>query len=135
MSWSEEEYQAYQERLKHMGRRGKPATKDKPKSKYGAKRTKIDGLLFDSKKEADYYSELKLLQMAGEIDGFCMQPIFLLQEGMEERKPITYRADFIVFYPDGTYEIIDTKGMETDVFKLKEKMFNSRYPHLDLIKR
>lgn len=135
MNWSEEEYQAYQDRLKNMGRRGRAVTKAKPKSKYGAKRTKIDGLLFDSKKEAEYYSELKLLQLGGEITGFCMQPTFLLQEGTEEREPITYRADFIVFYPDGTYEIVDTKGMETDVFKLKEKMFNSRYPHLNLIKR
>lgn len=45
---------------------------------------------------------------------------------------IKYRADFDVIYTDGSRKIIDPKGIKTADFKLKEKMFNFRYPHLKL---
>ena len=114
-----------------MKRRGvtEPAPK---KSKYRNKRTKVDGILFDSKLEADYYDDLKLQLRAGVIRGFCRQPEFMLVAGLGERKPVTYKADFIVFNLDGTAEIIDVKGMETEVFKIKEKQFYEKFPGLKL---
>jgi len=102
------------------------------KPKYNNKRVLVDGILFDSQKEADYYSELKLQLKAGTIKGFCRQPEFILVEGFVGRKPVTYKADFIIFYPDGTAEIIDTKGMETETFKLKKKLFQEKFPGLEL---
>ena len=45
--WTIEDYKKYQEKTAR-------------KSKYGAIKTQIDGITFDSKKEADYYAELKL---------------------------------------------------------------------------
>lgn len=45
---------------------------------------------------------------------------------------ITYIADFDVIYADGSRKIIDPKGIKTTDFKLKEKMFNFKYPHLTL---
>ena len=43
-------------------------------------------------------------------------------------QPIKYIADFLITYNDGTQEVIDVKGIKTADFKLKEKMFNFKYP-------
>lgn len=99
-----EEYKKYQE---NKGKR----------SKYGAIKTKIDGQVFDSQKEADFYSELKLRLKAGEIKGFCLQPIFILADELK------YKADFIIFNNDGTSEIVDTKGFKTKEYIIKKKVF------------
>jgi hypothetical protein len=104
---------------------------DKPKkrkSKYNAVRTKVDGITFDSKREAEYYSELKIRQKAGEILGFSRQDQFVLDDA-----GTVYRADFVIFYPDGRYEIVDVKGVKTQVFKLKMKMLKMRYPGLEVV--
>ena len=45
---------------------------------------------------------------------------------------ITYIADFVVTYPDGRVEVEDTKGKYTEVFKIKQKLFEARYPYLEL---
>lgn len=45
---------------------------------------------------------------------------------------IKYISDFDVIYTDGSRKIIDPKGIKTADFKLKEKMFAYRYPHLTL---
>jgi hypothetical protein len=48
------------------------------RNKYGATKTTIDGITFDSKKEAQRYCELRLLQKAGEITHLELQPAFRL---------------------------------------------------------
>ena len=92
----------------------------------------INGIQFDSKREAEFYLYLKLLKRAKEIKDFKLQPRFRLQEGFEKNgtthKPIDYVADFEVTHNDGTTEIIDVKGHETAVFKIKRKMFEKKYP-------
>lgn len=77
--------------------------KGNKKSKFNAKKTPLDGHTFDSKKEADYYCELKNRLQAKDIRGFCLQPIFILAPGLK------YKADFIVFNNDNTTEVIDVK--------------------------
>jgi hypothetical protein len=104
----------------------------KKKSKYSNNKTTVAGVIFDSQKEASSYEELKLQLMVGEIAGFCRQAEFILQEGFANVKPITYRCDWIVFHNNGTYEIRDDKGMETEVFKIKHKMFMDKFPRLEL---
>ena len=81
----------------------------------------IDGIKFDSQKEADYYCELKIRLAAGDIKGFCRQAEFILANNTR------YKADFIVFNNDGTTEIIDVKGFKTDVYKLKKKLFEDKF--------
>lgn len=88
--WSIEDYKKYQER-------------GNKRSKYGAKKTSVDGHTFDSQKEADYYCELKLRLQAKDIKGFCLQPTFILADNLK------YKADFIVFNNDGTSEVVDVK--------------------------
>jgi hypothetical protein len=92
------------------------------KTKYRANKTSIDGHTFDSKKEAEYYCELKWKLQANEINGFCLQPTFMLAPGLK------YKADFMVYHNDGSIQVIDVKGQKTADFKLKEKMFNYMYP-------
>lgn len=94
---------------------------DKKKSKYNANKVEIDGIKFDSIKEADYYNELKLRLQAGEIKGFCRQAEFILGNN------VRYKADFVVFNNDGTSEIIDVKGFKTDIYKLKKKLFEDKF--------
>lgn len=88
MNWSEEDLMNFLER------KGQVTAKSKPKkSKYNNKKTWIDGLCFDSKKEGDYYNQLKLLLKVNAIRGFCLQPQFVIVEGDETDRAITYKAD------------------------------------------
>ena len=106
--WTVEQYKEYQQ-------------KDTKKSKYGAVKTQIDVHTFDSKKEADYYTELKMRLQANDIKGFCLQPTFILAPGLK------YKADFIVFLNDGTTEIIDVKGFKTKEYITKKKVLEDKY--------
>lgn len=102
------------------------ATIGKPANKYHAVKTTVDGITFDSKAEARRYGELKLMHRAGEIRGFGIQPSFVLSGG------IRYRPDFIVCGKDGTVWAEDVKGVETQAFKLKRKLWEKEYPWLPL---
>lgn len=100
------------------------------KSKYHARKTEVDGMVFDSVKESERYRTLKLLERAGEIKNLKLQPRFLLQEpfmcdGKRERK-IEYVADF-QYDRNGRTVIEDVKGDRTQVYKLKRKLFLYRY--------
>jgi hypothetical protein len=57
----------------------------------------------------------------------------LLQEAFEKNgrkfRKIEYVADFEVHHLDGSIEVIDVKGMETEAFKIKRKLFEKKYPH------
>ena len=108
----------------------------KSKSKYNAVKTEINGIIFDSKKEANYYSYLLALKERGEIDNIKMQVEYLLQpsfirENGEKVTNIKYYADFVVTYKDGTTEVIDVKGLRTDVYKMKKKMLLDMYPNIN----
>ena len=106
--WSVEDYKNYTNGAKR-------------KSKYRATKTSVDGYTFDSQREADYYCELKLRLQAQEINGFCLQPIFILAPGLK------YKADFIVFNKDNSTEVIDVKGFKTKEYIAKKKVFEDKY--------
>lgn len=136
MRWTEEEYQDFLRSKNRAKGTQAPAPKTEKRSKYGNIRTEVDGIKFDSRKEAEYYCQLKLLKQAGEIKDFGLQPKFVLQEGFEKDgkryAPITYYADFVVDNLDGTTDIIDIKGVETQVFKIKQKMFEYKFKDKNL---
>jgi hypothetical protein len=105
------------------------------RSKYSAHPVKIDGYHFDSHAEAGRYAELRILQQGGEIARLEVHPRFELQTAFVinggKVRPIYYEADFEYFI--GQKHIVeDVKGMQTDVFKLKRKMFEYRYPDIEL---
>jgi len=106
--WSVEDYKNFSNGLKR-------------KSKYRANKVSIDGHTFDSQKEADYYCELKLKLQAKEIDGFCLQPTFILAPSLK------YKADFVVFNKDKSTEVIDVKGFKTKEYIAKKKVFEDKF--------
>lgn len=100
-------------------------------SKYGNKKTMCDGHQFDSQAEAKYYEQLKWLKHAKQIKSFKLQPRYLLQEGFKKNgrtiRKVEYIADFEVKHLDGSIEVIDVKGVATEVFNLKRKWFDRLY--------
>lgn len=111
----------------------------KKRNKYGAKKIKVDGIVFDSLLEAQYYKELKLQKRVGIIESFEMQVPFTLLGGFEvgNRKvqAIKYIADFIVTMKSGDVKVIDVKGLETEVFKIKRKLYEAQYGELTIVKK
>ena len=109
--------------------------KRKQRSKYGAKKTETDGYKFDSIAERRRYEQLRLLQELGCITELKLQPHYLLQEHFRKNgktyKKIEYIADF-QYIENGKTIIEDVKGLETEVFKIKRKMFEYKYPELEL---
>lgn len=96
-------------------------------NKYNARRTVCNSKhVHDSKSEAQYCDILAYKKKSGMIRDYEVQKKFVLQPFYENEtyklKPITYIADFYVNRYDGTNEIIDVKGMQTEVFKLKWKL-------------
>jgi hypothetical protein len=108
-------------------------------------KTEVDGMIFDSQKEANYYCELKIQKQQRDIIDFFLQVPFLLQEGYwkgnEWIKPVWYKADFLVikFYDISPVkikvirEIHEVKGRWSDTAKIKRKMFEKRYPEYEMV--
>ena len=90
--------------------------------KYNAKKTVIDGIIFDSKREGAYYEELKVRQERGDIVFFLMQVPLRLPGGTK------LVIDFVEWHDDGTCHFVDVKGFITDVFKLKRREVEHHYP-------
>ena len=108
--WSVEDYKNFTNKNKNI-----------KKTKYRAYKTSVDGHTFDSQKEAEYYTQLKLRLQAKDIKGFCLQPTFILAPGLK------YKVDFIVFNNDQTYDVIDVKGFKTKEYIAKKKVFEDKY--------
>jgi len=102
------------------------------RNKYGNKKVRFEGIVFDSKKEARRYADLKLLQQQGLISDLELQKKFDLipttrYEGGSLRK-ITYTCDFFYYDKQRKETIVeDVKGIETDIFKLKLRLFLQKY--------
>lgn len=95
--------------------------------KYNNKKTVIDGITFDSKKEAARWCELKKMEEAGEISCLCRQVPFVLingEKGPDGKKlrPMKYVADFVYYDKDENQIVEDSKGMKTAVYKLKKRL-------------
>nr|UWI38767.1 MAG: Protein of unknown function (DUF1064) [Bacteriophage sp.] len=100
------------------------------RSKYHAKKTTVDGITFDSRREADRYLVLKSMEEDGAIEDLRRQVRYELVPAFDvdgkHYRPVYYVADF-VYVEDGKEVVEDVKGMITDVYKLKSKLFARRY--------
>lgn len=94
--------------------------------KYKNVRTVVDGITFDSKKEADRYLELNLLQKASMISDLQLQVPFLLLPAGNGEKAVRYIADF-TYMENGIKIIEDVKGYRTKEYILKRKMLKAKY--------
>ena len=98
--------------------------------KYHAVKTTVDGVQFSSRAEASRYSTLKAAVALGTITDLALQPRFVLQPGFgpagNKIRAIEYVADFQ--YREGGRTIVeDVKGMKTETYNMKKKMFIFKY--------
>lgn len=116
LRWTEEDLKDYQARHKRQALPCVPAVPsgvsvadmDRPKrNKYGNRRVEVDGIRFDSQKEARYYEELMLRYRAGDLKLVLLQVPFILPG------PVRYYADFLTIDNDGRFEVIDVKSEAT----------------------
>lgn len=98
-------------------------------SKYGNKKTILNGEVFDSRKEAQRYGILRLLERAGKITNLRRQVKYVLipaqrdEKGKLLERECSYVADFVYFDCGLGREVVeDTKGYRTEAYKLKKKM-------------
>lgn len=111
-------------------------------SKYGAEKTVVDGMTFDSRKEANRWGELCLLERAGEIKNLRRQVEYVLipekrepptvgkrggvKEGRVIQKAVKYKADFVYEDKEGKTIVEDVKGYKGGgayaVFVIKKKL-------------
>jgi len=113
-----------------MGKIRNPIRLPGKKSKYRAVRTEIDGIVFDSKREAAYYSNLKSQEIVGFIKGLVADKSklkFSLWAGPDRQEVCKYEADFSFFELDGRFRVVDVKGFKTPIYRLKKKLFRACY--------
>lgn len=95
--------------------------------KYNNVKVEIDGIKFDSKREAKRYSELKLMEKGKVIDGLQLQVPFELipsqKGGLRKELPMKYIADFVYYDTEKRKTVIeDTKGVKTKDYVIKRKL-------------
>jgi len=99
-------------------------------NKFGAKKTVVDGITFDSKAESKRYSTLSLMQRAGLISDLKRQVVYALApsvkySGDARAKPaLRYVADF-TYIEGGQLVVDDTKGVITEGFRIKRHLMKS----------
>ena len=94
-------------------------------SKYHAVKTTIDGYVFDSKAEAKYYGDLKLMQDAKLISGLQIHPKYPIV--YQKEKVCVVILDFEYTDAEGEPHFIDVKGFYTAISRLKHKLFKAFY--------
>jgi hypothetical protein len=101
--------------------------------RYRNVKTEVNGIKFDSKKEARRYETLVLLEVAGKIDDLHIQPRFEIVDGLtyhgETLRKRSYVADFM--YNEGDIKVVeDVKSEITKkdpVYRLKRHLFLAKY--------
>lgn len=107
-------------------------------NKYRSRKVKVNGITFDSKKEANRFLELSLLERAGKITDLKQQVKFVLIPAQREPETIgkrggvkkgkllerecSYIADFTYKDAGGKLIVEDTKGMRTKDYIIKRKL-------------
>ena len=105
-------------------------------NKYNAKKTEVDGIIFDSKAEALFYKDWLIPRSkTGELKILKLQPEFQLQPRFKRKitkartiREQKYVADFLIEI-DGLEIVIDVKGFTNDKYRLKRALFLYRYKY------
>ena len=100
-------------------------------SKYHSTPTEVNGIRFDSKREANRWFELRMLERAGKIEKLKRQVKYLLipsqyRDGKCIEREASYIADF-VYIKDGHLVVEDCKGFRTPEYKIKRKLMLQLY--------
>lgn len=108
------------------------------RNKHNARAVRIDGLRFDSQREAARYGELRLLESAGEIRDLVIHPRYVLQERFKDAhsgkwiRQVTYTPDF-AYVENGRKVVEDVKGPSTmtDAFSVRRRWFQKQNPDVE----
>lgn len=97
------------------------------KSKYGSRKVTINGITYDSIKEANRAKKLSLLEREGTIQKLQRQVKYQLIptqriNGKVVERPCTYIADFVYEDKDGNFHMEDSKGCRTKDYVIKRKL-------------
>lgn len=90
-------------------------------TKYKSRKCEVDGIVFDSKKEARRWQELCLLESVGDLHNLQRQVPFVIIPKKGKQRETKYFADF-VYTQNGELVVEDAKGFATEVYKLKKKL-------------
>lgn len=106
--------------------------------KYGNRKVRYKGAVYDSKKEARRAVELSLLEKAGKITDLQTQVKFVLiptqrepatvgkrggiKQGKVIEQSVCYVADFVYTDENGRRVVEDTKGFKTKDYIIKRKL-------------
>lgn len=101
-------------------------------NKYGAKSVTIDGHVFPSKRESEYYLVYKDMLEHGEIVKLELQPKFIIipaytNHAGKKVRPCHYTADFLLHFPDARKMVVEVKGFRTRDYMLRRKLFEWQY--------
>lgn len=96
-------------------------------TKYHSRKAIVDDIEFDSRREANRYAELKLLERAGEISDLELQKKYLLIPSQKKpsggtERACTYTADFVYRNKSGREIVEDAKGMRTQQYTIRRKL-------------
>lgn len=95
--------------------------------KYNNARVEVDGMQFDSMREAARWKELRLMERAGEISDLRRQVRYELVPKLPGERPVDYIADFVYRDKDGNEVVEDVKGVRTPVYIIKRKLMLWRH--------
>ena len=99
-------------------------------NKYGNRKTVVDGITFDSQKEASRYQELRMLERAGEITGLVRQQKIELIPKTKLYRACYYVCDFIYYDKRENktiYEDVKGGSFRTKEYLLKRKLLYWRH--------
>lgn len=96
-------------------------------NKYHAKKVEFDGILFDSRREANRYAELRILERAGKITDLRRQEEFVLIPKCGKERPAKYHADFSYIDTatgEKVVEDVKSRATKTKDYILRRKLMN-----------
>lgn len=99
-------------------------------NKYRNKPTVVDGIRFASIRESVYYGDLRLLERAGKISDLTLQPSFAIVWPGTGAKICRVVGDFM-FLENGRDVVVDVKGKDNAMSKLKRKLVKAAYPDIE----
>jgi hypothetical protein len=97
------------------------------KTKFNNRQTEYGGVVYHSQKEADYAAELDLRLRANDIESWERQVRVPLE--VNGQHICNYYLDFLVHLKNGKKQWVEVKGFETEVWRLKKKLFEAAYIH------
>ena len=109
------------------------------RGKFGSLKATVNDIVFDSVMEARYYVYLLTQVAAKRIKEFERQVTFELIPKLVDKvtgkkmQATKYIADFVITDNKGNKTVVDVKGKETEVFRIKEKLFRYRYPDVNFL--